>query len=131
MMRMGSSKKPEPIVKDSAVESWVLVIGKTIANTREKRSWNQRGLGENAGVSRGTISHLENGSEGASIGGMIRCLLALDVDPWSLFGGKTSAKPLRIEHQALRDLVDAIVETKNERLIDSVRDILKTFASKG
>ncbi len=129
MVNVGKWKEGQ-IVDPKLLEAWALTVGRTVAAIRERRSLSQDGLATSAGLSRGTISHIENGSEGASIGALIACLLALGEDIWSIFGGKSSTRPNKIEDRILHDLIDEIVAKRSDQLTAAVREVLKSFAGR-
>lgn len=105
-------------------------IGRRIKDEREKRSWKQDGLAKTAGLSRKTVSDLENGRRSYGIDSLIDSALALGIDPWTLFGGTLKTRPRRkIEHDVLHDDLDRILSADRDELVDTVKTLLRQLST--
>ena len=105
-------------------------IGSTIRERRDKKSWNQDGLARAANLSRKTVSDLENASRAYGIDSLIDSMLALEVDPWTFFGGPVRKRPTRrIEYEVLHEALDRILKTEREELIGTVSTFLARLSS--
>ena len=127
MLGMHKVDKETPEISEQQVEAWLHTIGRQLASFRDKRNLSQEGLGDTIGASRGAISQMENGSKGTGIGQIVRSLIALNVDIWALLGGKTAAKPTRIEDRYLHDLLDEVISkgNKNPALVQATKEFLR------
>lgn len=105
-------------------------IGKRIKDERERKTWKQDGLAKTAGLSRKTVSDLENARRSYGIDSLIDSALALGIDPWTLFGGSPKARPRRkIEHDVLHDELDRILTAADrDELVPIVRAFLRKLA---
>ena len=90
-------------------QAWMVKIGSTIRERRDRKSWSQDGLAVASEVSRRTISDMENGERSYRIDRLLAVMYPLDIDPWSFFGGTEKIRPRRnIEHEVLHDALDEI-----------------------
>lgn len=97
-------------------QAWMIKIGSTIREYRERKPWSQEALATTAELSRKTVSDLENASRSYGIDSLIDTMLALDVDPWTFFGGSAHRRPKRkVEHEILYDYLDRILVRAEER----------------
>ena len=94
----------------------MIKIGSTIREYRERKPWSQEALATTAELSRKRVSDLENASRSYGIDSLIDTMLALNVDPWTFFGGSAHRRPKRkIEHEVLYDYLDRILTNAEKR----------------
>lgn len=114
----------------TTTQAWMEKIGRRIKDEREKRSWKQDGLAKTAGLSRKTVSDLENARRSYGIDSLIDSALALGIDPWTLFGGVPKTRPRRkIEHDVLHDDLDRILSADRDELVDTVKSLLRRLST--
>lgn len=108
------------------------LIGQTIREEREKKPWNQDGLAKAAKLSRKTVSDLENASRSYGIDSLLESMLALDLDPWTFFGGSIRHRPKQtIEDKILHDQLDRILSLASDRneLRTMISELLRRLCS--
>jgi transcriptional regulator with XRE-family HTH domain len=103
-----------------------------IRRHREKKSWNQDRLAKAARLSRKTVSDLENASRSYGIDSLLESMLALDIDPWTFFGGSARHRPERtIEDEILHNQLDRILKIADngKELGVMLTELLRRLAS--
>lgn len=117
-------------MSDKDVTAWIEAIGRAVRKQRDSKGFNQEGVADAAGLSRKTLSNLENGSHSATMDTFVRALIASEVDLWKLFGGRMSLAPKAgIQRHAVIALARDILESGDAALIENTKDILKRLAA--
>lgn len=75
------------MVRPTTEDKYLKAFGKNVAALREKRGMSQEKLAALAGISRETISHMENGQQWTRLSTLHQLAKALDVEVKELFDG--------------------------------------------
>ena len=91
------------------------VFGHNIFTLRDRRGWTQELLAEKAGVSKNSISDVENGQKFVRADTLVNLALALETDVYELFktGDILPDKPIDIIEKYGEEVKEALVEIGN------------------
>lgn len=134
MKRSRKSENVDAEVNVSHVQAWTKKVGQAVAKHRDDLGWSQDALAAAAGVTRTTVIGLENGSRSVGLDVILRCLLAMNLDIWKLFGGSVKHAPQLPVDQAvvldqLKELIElkASTDPKKKRAADWISGNIETF----
>ena len=91
------------------------LLGKNVSTRRDQMKWSQEKLAERAGVSKNTISDIENGQKFARAKTLVNLALALETDVYELLKpeGVLSDKPVEIFSQYSEAVKEKVAEIGN------------------
>jgi len=91
------------------------VFGHNIFTLRDRKGWTQELLAEKAGVSKNSISDVENGQKFVRADTLVNLALALDTQVYELFktGDVLPDKPIDILEKFNEEVREAMVEIGN------------------
>lgn len=119
-------KKKETEVIAQVAKGWVGKIALTVTDIRKTKDIKQDAIIDASGVSRKSLSALENAKTDFRISMLVRTLLALDVDIWALFGGARENAPKRpIEQQVLHDKLDDLINSPDPSIHTAVISMIE------
>lgn len=134
---MKRSRKSEDVnaeVNGSHVQAWTKKVGQAVAKHRDELGWSQDALAAAAGVTRTTVIGLENGNRSVGLDAILRCLLAMNVDIWKLFGGPAKQAPqIPIDQSIVLDQLKELIalkastDPKKKRAADWISGNIETF----
>ncbi len=125
--RRSRSKKETQVIAQVA-KGWVGKIALTVTDIRKSKDIKQEAILDASGVSRKSLSALENAKTDFRISMLIRTLLALDVDIWALFGGSRDNAPRRpIDQQVWHDKLDDLFHTSDPSMVLGVTSMIDSL----
>lgn len=136
---LGCSTQGGKQLKKRDFKEWKIVLGRDFRERRMRTGMSQAALAERANVSRETILNLERANCSIGFDGLIKCALAMGVDPRGWFRAATEPEPSegaapegfildrRMWHGVLDELLEAGVANPHVELV--VRESLLAYHS--